>query len=221
MADPSSRAGKGYIDQGILEHVSRVHAPHDPGLRAAFGASASAGLPAIQVGPSEGKLLQLLVRLCNAERVIEVGTLGGYSAIWMARGMVTGMIHSIEISPHHAEVARANIREAGLSDRVCVHVGEALKVLPDLEQQGPFDLVFIDADKGNYDAYGRWAAIHLRPGGLLVGDNAFLFGRLLNEGDEPEAMRRFHEEAARAFESVCVPTPDGMVVGIRRDSPED
>ena len=98
-----------------------------------------------------------------------------------------------------------------------MRVGPALEILPSLGPDAPFDAVFIDADKGNYDGYGRWAARHLRRGGLLLGDNAFYFGKLLDRGDPAAAaMRRFHEEAKDAFDTVCVPTPDGLLLGIRR-----
>jgi len=99
---------------------------------------------------------------------------------------------------------------------VTVVEGAGLDVLPSLEKHGPFDAVFIDADKANYDAYGRWAARNLRKGGLLLGDNAFLFGRLLEKSSEAAAMRRFHEEAALLFDTVCIPTPDGLLLGVKR-----
>ena len=217
MADTDSRAGLRYADQGGLDFVSRVHASHDEGLAGAFDAPASEDMPAIMVGPSEGKLLELMVRLAGATKVVEIGTLAGYSAIRMARALPDGgHLWTFEYDPRHAEVARANIARAGLADRVDVMVGAALEQLPSIESHGPFDLVFVDADKGNYDNYGRWARAHLRPGGLLVGDNAYLFGKLMEESDTGAAMRRFHEETAEAFDSVCVPTPDGMVIGIKK-----
>jgi caffeoyl-CoA O-methyltransferase len=103
-----------------------------------------------------------------------------------------------------------------VANKVEVLVGAGLQVLPSLERHGPFDAVFIDADKENYDGYGRWAARHLRPGGLLLGDNAYLFGELLADDARAAAMRRFHEEAAAAFDTTCIPTPDGLLLGIRR-----
>lgn len=217
MADADSRTGLSYADPEVLAWLEALHAPHDPGLARAFDAPSTANMPAIQVGISEGRALELLLRLAGARTVVEVGTLAGYSAIWMARALPEdGRLHTIEFDPRHAEVAEGNITAAGLSDRVTIHVGPALEVLPTLESEGPFDAVFIDADKGNYDAYGQWAAQHLRQGGLLLGDNAFYFGNLLDESEPASAMRRFHREASEAFETVCLPTPDGLLLGIRR-----
>lgn len=223
MADPASRSGARYADTRLLEWVAGVHAAHDDALARAFGASESGGLPAIQVGPSEGRLLELLVRMTGAEKVVEVGTLAGYSALWLARAMPeTGRLWTLEADPRHAAVARANVEAASLTGRVEICEGDALTVLDAIAGEGPFDVVFVDADKGNYDRYGRWAARHLRTGGLLIGDNAFYFGNLLAQ-DEPAAaaMRRFHEDAAQNFHSTCIPTPDGLLLGIKRaDTPE-
>ena len=215
MADPDSRAGERYTTPGILDYVDRVHAPHDAGLARAF--AVPDGIPQIQVGPSEGKLLGLLLRLARATKVVELGTLVGYSAIHMARALGEGgQLWSIEFEPRHAEVARANLAAAGVADRVTVLVGAGRDVLPTLEVHAPFDAVFIDADKEAYDHYGRWAIDHLRPGGLLIGDNAYLFGALLEDSDRGRAMRRFHELVAASCDSVCAPTPDGLVIGLKR-----
>lgn len=218
MADNDSRSGRLYLDRSLLDYTNRVHAGHDDGLAGAFDAPGREGIPAIQLGASEGKLIELLMRMIGARKVVEIGTLAGYSAIRLGRGLAEGgRVWTIEYDPRHAEIARANIAAAGLSDRIEVRVGAGLDVLPKLEAEGPFDAVFVDADKQNYDSYGAWAAANLRPGGLLLGDNAFLFGKLL-EDDHPSAgaMRRFHEEATTAFDSVCVPTPDGLLLGIKR-----
>jgi len=215
MADAATRAGERYTPPAILDYVNRVHAPHDAGLARAF--EVPDGIPAIQVGPSDGKLLALLLRLVRATKVVEVGTLVGYSAIHMARALSSGgHLWSIEYEPRHAEVARANLAAAGLADRVTVLVGAGRDVLPGLEPNAPFDAVFIDADKVNYDSYGRWAIAHLRPGGLVLGDNAYLFGELLEDTDRGRAMRAFHELVAASCDSVCAPTPEGLVIGIKR-----
>jgi caffeoyl-CoA O-methyltransferase len=212
MSDPRSRAGTSYFDPEILAWAAKIHVAHDEALATAFATPKTEGIPAIQVGPSEGKLLGLLLRMVSARRVVEVGTLAGYSTIHLARSGAE--VDSIELDERHATLARENLRRAGVEGRTRVHVGRAAEILPMLT--GPYDAVFLDADKGGYDAYGRWAAANLRPGGLLLADNVFLFGRLLGEGDEAAAMRRFHEEAARAFDSVVVPTPDGLLLGLRR-----
>ena len=218
MADKDSRSGTGYADEHIRAYLDSIHAAHDSGLEAAFSAPDEHGeIPAIMVGPSEGRLLELLLRMIAAERVVEIGTLAGYSAIRMAAALpAAGRLWTIEYEAGHADVARANIANAGYADRVTVMQGAALDVLPALEQHGPFDAVFIDADKGNYDRYGEWALRNLRSGGLLLGDNAYLFGDLLDQSETAAAMRRFHEQAASACDSVCIPTPDGLLLGIKR-----
>lgn len=217
MADNDSRQGKAYFDRAILEWTAKVHAPHDAGLQRAFDAPERHGLPPIQVAPSEGKLLEVLLRLAQAKTVVELGTLAGYSTLRLARALPAGgKVYSLESDVAHANIARANVEAAGLTDTVEVLVGKALDVLPALEAKGPFCAVFIDADKENYDRYGRWAAKHVRKGGLLLGDNAFLFEELLHDTPRAQAMRRFHEEAVAAFDTVCIPTPDGLLLGVKR-----
>jgi caffeoyl-CoA O-methyltransferase len=215
MADTATRAGERHATPAILDYVNRVHAPHDPGLARAF--EVPDGIPAIQVSASDGKLLELLLRLAGATKVVEVGTLIGYSAIHLARALAPGgHLWSIEFEPRHAEVARANLAAAGLAERVTVLVGAGRDLLPTLGRHAPFDAVFIDADKVNYDHYGRWALDHLRPGGLVLGDNAYLFGELLDDSDRGRAMRGFHELVAAHCDSVCATTPEGLVIGIKR-----
>ena len=218
MADDRSRAGvQFYADDKILAFVERTHVRESSALAQAFSAPQRNGMPPIMVGKSEGRLLGLLLKLVNARKVVEIGTLAAYSSIAMAQSLpADGHLWSIEFDPKHATVARENVAAAKLTQVVSVHVGGARDVLLTLEKEGPFDAVFIDADKASYDHYGRWAAKHLRRGGLLLGDNAFLFGRLLEHSDEAIAMRRFHEEAAKAFDTVCIPTPDGLLLGIKR-----
>lgn len=217
MADDSSRAGTTYLSRDVLDWTNRVHAPHDSGLSLAFDTPKVAGIPAIQVGASEGKLLAMLLAMTGAKKVVEIGTLAGYSAIRLAEGVgAGGHVWTVENEPRHAELARENLAQAGVASAVTVEVGAALDVLPRLEVHAPFDAVFIDADKGNYDHYGRWAAKHVRRGGLLLGDNAFFFGKLLEDSTAAAAMRRFHEEARAAFDTVCIPTPDGLLLGVRR-----
>ena len=174
-------------------------------------------MPAIQVSAAEGGLLTMLIRLTGAKKVVEIGALAGYSAIRLARGLPPeGRLWSLELDPRHAQVARDNIAAASLSHLVEVLVGPALQSLEGLADQGPFDVVFADADKEHYPQYGRWAADNLRSGGLLIADNTYLFGQLMDQTETAAAMRAFHEQAAEAFDTVCVPTPDGMLLGVRR-----
>jgi caffeoyl-CoA O-methyltransferase len=215
MADSTSRAGARYATAEILDYVQRTHVAGDAGLARAF--TVPDGVPAIQVGPSEGRLLHLIARLVGARKIVEVGTLVGYSAIHLARALPDGgKLWSVEFSPHHAEIARGNLAAAGVADKATVVVGAGRDVLPTLSSHGPFDLVFIDADKESYDAYGEWAVANLRAGGVVLGDNAYVFGELLGDGARAVAMRRFHEHIAASCDSTCIPTPDGLVLGIKR-----
>lgn len=218
MADVDSRVGKTYASGDILDFVAQVHAPHDEALDLAFSAPLRTSLPSIQVGPSEGKLLSLLVRLSHAKKVVEVGTLAGYSGLWIARGLpADGVLYTIDHDPEACRVAHSHFEAGGVGDRVKVVQADGPEGLASIESHGPFDLMFVDADKGRYDVYARWAVANLKPGGLLVGDNAFFFGNLLDTtNSSAHAMREFHENMARFFDSVCIPTPDGMAVGILR-----
>ena len=217
MADSDSRAGHAYFDEEILQWCAALHAPHDAALKWAFDAPSQFKMPAVQLAPSEGKLVELLVRMVRPQRVVELGTLAGYSALRLARAMPTGgKVFTIEFDPRHAAVAREAVERAGVGHIVEVHVGRGVDVLPTLERHGPFDAVFIDADKESYDVYGAWAAKHLRVGGLMLADNAYLFGELLGDSERAVVMRRCHEQAARDFDSVCIPTPDGLLLGLKR-----
>ncbi len=156
----------------------------DPVLTAALAASDAAGLPKIAVSPQQGKFLSLLAAATGARRVLEIGTLGGFSTIWLARGAgPAGHVTTLEYEPKHAEVARANLDRAGLSDRVEVVVGAALDSLPNVT--GPFDLVFIDADKENNPSYLEWAVKLTHPGSMIVVDNVIREGAILSPGDDP------------------------------------
>jgi caffeoyl-CoA O-methyltransferase len=218
MADKDSRAGKRYDDPVIRSFLDRLHAPHDKALASAYAAPEdNPEIPAIMLGPSEARLLELLLRIHGTRKAVELGTLVGYSALRMAAAMgPEGRLWTIDSEPLHAEVARRNIELAGYQDRVEVLVGKAMEVLPTIEQHGPFDAVFLDADKESYHLYGAWAARHLRSGGLLIADNAYVFGNLLADTDAGRGVKRMHEEAARHFHSVCIPTPDGMLLAIKK-----
>jgi predicted O-methyltransferase YrrM len=175
------------MTQGLWTDVDRYFADAlvapDPGLVAALAASDAAGLPAISVAPNEGKLLHLLARMRGARRILEIGTLGGYSTIWLARALPDGgKLITLEYDPRHAEVARANIAQAGLADRVEVRVGRALDTLPELARgkPGPFDLTFIDADKRNNAEYFRWALRLSTVGSVIIVDNVVRDGRVVD-----------------------------------------
>jgi predicted O-methyltransferase YrrM len=201
----------------IRDYLDRTHIPQHPGLERARTTPERTGVPDISVGASEGHLLGLLLKMIGARRVVEIGTLVGYSTIHLARALPAGgRVWTLEADPRHAALARENLAAAGVADRVELIEGPAMAALPDLVAHGPFDAVFVDADKLNYPNYGRWAAEHLRPGGLLIGDNAVLFGQLLDGSAGSRAMRLFHEEAAQRFDSVCIPTPEGILLGIKK-----
>src|SRR6266404_7089145 len=166
------------VDRYFSEQLSLS----DPALDAAMAANKSADLPAIDVAPNQGKLLQLLAQLAGARRILEIGTLGGYSTIWLARALPAGgRLITLEFSPKHAEIARANIARAGLSDLIQLRLGPALDTLAQLaaERAGPFDLSFIDADKPNIPAYFKWALQLSRPGSLIVVDNVVRDGAVI------------------------------------------
>ncbi|CAM2899401.1 O-methyltransferase [Prescottella defluvii] len=168
----------------------------DEALERALAANAAAGLPPIDVSPAQGKLLNLLARMAGATRVLEIGTLGGYSTIWLARAVgESGRVVTVEYEPRHAAVARDNVDRAGVGDRVDIRVGAALDVLPGVEADGiaPFDLVFIDADKVNNSNYVRWALRLSRPGTVIVVDNVVRGGSVSNPDLDDEAVRASRE----------------------------
>jgi predicted O-methyltransferase YrrM len=169
----------------VDEYLTDLLVGADPVLDAALRESAAAGLPGIQVTPTQGRFLHLLARLIRVRSVLEIGTLGGYSTIWLARALPPdGRLVTCEIDPRHAEVARANLARAGLSTVADVRVGPALETLDGLE--GPFDLVFIDADKVNNAEYVRRSLPMVRSGGLIVVDNVVRGGRVIDaDSDEP------------------------------------
>ena len=157
--------------------------PPDPVLEAVLEANAAAGLPPIDVSPNEGKFLQVLAQLCHAQKILEIGTLGGYSTIWLARALPPGgRLVTLEANQKHAEVARSNISRAGLADVIDLRIGRALATLPELEKEraGPFDLIFIDADKPNNTGYLAWALKLSRKGSLIIVDNVVRDGAVID-----------------------------------------
>jgi caffeoyl-CoA O-methyltransferase len=184
----------------IDSYVEGLFVPSDPTLEEALRRSREAGLPEIQVSPNEGVLLRLLAEIAGARRILEVGTLGGYSTIHLARALSEdGSLVSLELDERNAEVARENIAEAGLEYRVEVRVGEARELLARMieEGEGPFDLIFIDADKGGYPEYLEWALRLSRPGSLILGDNVIRGGSVIDPKDESaHAIHEFNEALA-------------------------
>ena len=183
------------VDRYICDHL----VPADSALEAALKDSTAAGLPEISVTPNQGKLLQMLARLCGARRILEFGTLGGYSTIWLARALPAGgRLVTLECEPRHAEVARANIARAGVADVVDLRVGPALELMPEIEAEGigPFDLIFIDADKASIDHYFRWALKLSRPGSVIIADNVVRQGAVTDPASlDPnvQGVRRLYE----------------------------
>jgi caffeoyl-CoA O-methyltransferase len=182
-------------------YIENLFAPQDEALEAAVRESQRAGLPEIQVSPNEGKLLQLLAEMVGARRILEVGTLGGYSAINLARGMAEdGTLISLELDEHHAEVARQNVAGAGFGELVEIRVGDARELLARIADngEGPFDLIFIDADKQGYPEYLEWAMRLSRPGSLILGDNTIWGGTIINPQDASTwAIYEFNERLAK------------------------
>ena len=176
------------IRHRIEEAITQQFAAEDEGLQYALTAARQAGLPQIQISPIQGKLLQLLATACNAHKILEIGSLGGYSGIWLARALPSnGHLITLEINPVHANLVRTTFAKAGVSDRAEVRVGKALDLLPHLESEAPFDLVFIDADKPPYPQYLEWALRLTRPGSFIVADNCVRSGKAFDQ-PEDEAM---------------------------------
>lgn len=179
----------------VDDYFSDLLAPSDDLLAAALAENEAGGLPAHDVSATQGKMLALFARMCSATRILEIGTLGAYSTIWMARALpLGGKVVTIEYSENHAQIARQNIERAGLTDVIDLHVGKALDVLPLLD--GPFDMIFIDADKPNNPGYIRWALRLSRPGTVIIGDNVVRGGAVADPTSEDanvKGVRQFLE----------------------------
>jgi predicted O-methyltransferase YrrM len=184
----------------VDDYINGLVVHPDGALDAALRATADAGMPPIAVSAAQGKLLGILCLMIDARKVLEIGTLGAYSTIWLGRAVQgsggNGRVITLEIDPRHAEVARKNLANAGLDEIAEVRVGAALDTLPALDDEAPFDLVFIDADKASIPAYFDWAVKLSRPGSVVVVDNVVREGKLIDEsGTDPsvEGVRRLHE----------------------------
>jgi caffeoyl-CoA O-methyltransferase len=223
MGSPPKK-GFGQSDPALAAWTESVYCPEDAVLREVRLRSAAEGLPGIQVGPMAGLHLEVLARASAARRAVEIGTLGGYSGICLLRGMgEAGVLHTFELDPHHAAVARRSFELAGVAERARIHVGPAAERLRDVEREGPFDLVFVDADKTGYPAYLAWAEEHLRIGGVVLADNTFGFGHVHEERPDGEsaaamdALRTFSARLARGgrFRATMLPTAEGLSFGVK------
>jgi caffeoyl-CoA O-methyltransferase len=213
--------------ESVDHYISNLLAPEDDALIAATQSLEAAGMPAISISPNQGKFLQLLALLCNAKNILELGTLAGYSTIWMARALpADGQLITIEADPQHAAVAEQNIVRAGLASHVQIKTGKALDILPQLlhEGAGPFDMIFIDADKPPYTEYFEWALRLSRPGTLIVADNVIRDGKVLDENSTEPAVngaQRFNKMlaantavTATILQMVGVKEYDGMALAV-------
>ncbi|NDJ78854.1 MAG: O-methyltransferase [Chloroflexi bacterium] len=207
------------VQRGLTRYIRQHFAPEDDLLRSVRASTPEKGLPQIEIRPEEGKMLQFLVALSSARRVLEIGTLAGYSGIWLARGLPEGgTLITLELDPKHAEVAREHFKLAGVSDRIEIMVGNAHESLQKLASEAPFDMVFIDAEKEGYPAYLDWAVAHVPSGGLITAHNAFRGGAIVDDGgDERVTGTRAFLEAmaqhARLF-STIIPVGDGIAAAV-------
>ncbi|MEQ1901796.1 MAG: O-methyltransferase [Devosia sp.] len=212
------------VDAYMADHLL---ADIDPVFASVLRANAEGGLPAIDVSPLQGKFLNLLVKISGARRILEIGTLGGYSSIWMARALPEdGKLISLEYKREHAAVAKANVARAGLAEKVEIRVGAGLDLLPVLAGEGSalFDLTFIDADKPNNPGYLDWAARLTRPGGVVILDNVVRYGGVIDATSEEPAIRgtraafellkRDPRIDATALQTVGLKGYDGFAIGI-------
>ena len=212
------------MDERFERYITELFAAEDPILSKIRARHESEKLPAINVSPEEGKLLHLLLLLIQAKHVLEIGSLGGYSGVWLARALpADGRLVTIERDPKHARIAREAFAAAGLQDRIELIEGPALDVLPTLKPG--FDAVFIDADKEPLPHYFAWGMKLLRRGGLLLCDNAFFHGAAVDPNDDSpnaEGVRKFNELASRdpRLVATIIPVRDGLVIGVKtRDNP--
>ncbi|HTB24946.1 MAG TPA: O-methyltransferase [Puia sp.] len=215
------------IFEAVDKYISDLFIPPDESLVAAEQSHRLENIPQINVSPNLGKLLYLFARLSKAKKILEVGTLAGYSSIWMAKALPEdGRLISLEIDPRHAEVARKNIDRAGLSSKVEIRVGKAIDLLPELvnEKAGPFDMIFIDADKPPYSEYFEWSLKLSRSGTLIIADNVIRDGKVLDQNQEDPMVKgaqRFNKAlaanrnvSATILQTIGVKEYDGMAIAI-------
>jgi caffeoyl-CoA O-methyltransferase len=221
----SNEKGFGQGDPALARWAERTFHPEDTLLVDVRTRSDAAGLPAIAVGTMDGLHLEVLARAIGAKKAVEIGTLGGYSGTCILRGLGDGgRLETFEYEPRHAEVAKETFRRAGFADRVRIHVGAAVDNLRAIVSDGPFDLVFIDADKVSYPAYLAWAEDNLRVGGVVLCDNAFGWGGVADvehyKGGNIDSVRALAETSARLgrserWRATMLPTAEGLAMGVK------
>jgi len=207
-----------------IAYIQETFSPEDETLQRIVKRIEKNTFP-IQISPDIGRTLQLLIRMSGAKRIVEIGTLAGYSTIWMARALPDdGHIWTIECNPEHQEMALQGFAEAGVTDKITLMKGYATDMLAELSQNAPYDMIFIDADKISYESYLDWAEDNIRQGGLIVGDNTFLFGAVYMDelpGEVREstkqAMLNFNRRLAdpEKYTSVLLPTEQGLTVAVK------
>ncbi|AKF93388.1 MULTISPECIES: O-methyltransferase [Brevibacillus] len=211
----------------VDQYFNSMLLPSDPILEGVLQANAKAGMPAIDVAPNQGKLLYLLAKIRGAKKILEIGTLGGYSSIWLARALPEeGQLISLEYEQAFAQVAKENIKKAGLADKVTILTGPALETLPTLQEKGMtgFDMIFIDADKQNNPHYLQWALKLCNPGAIILGDNVVRGGEVIHsasEDDRIQGIRQFFDllSAEPRIEATAIQTVgskgyDGFALGV-------
>ena len=194
------------IFENVDDYIRDLVGTEDDILKSTFDSTQDANIPPISVSANQGKFLQVLAKTCNAKKILEVGTLVGYSTIWMARALPkNGKLISLEFEPLHARVAKNNIEKAGLSAIVDIRVGKAIELLPQLvsNNEGPFDMIFIDADKPPYAEYFQWALKLSRPGTLIIADNVIRDGKVMDPKSSDEMV-----QGARRFNALLAKTPE-------------
>lgn len=228
MANSPDFKSFGASDEALARYAAETFQPEDRLLADIRRRAEAAGLPPIHVGAMDGLHLEVLTRAFGARRVVEIGTLAGYSGVCLARAMpADGRLHTFEFESRHAEVAAETFRAAGVMEKVRIHVGPAIENLRAIEGEGPFDLVFIDADKVSYPDYLRWAGKNLRVGGAVLADNTFAWGMIaqpagsIEDAEDraaAEALRAFNREVAAPggpWRATILPTGEGLTLAVR------
>ena len=209
-------------NEKLAKYVYEVFRPEDSVLADIRERACEAGLPDIHVGKMDGLHLEILTRSINARKIVEIGTLAGYSGVCLARGLTEGgRLYTFEFEPKHAEVAAESFRRAAVSDKVQIIIGPAIENLKKIEGEGPFDLVFIDADKRSYPAFFEWAVSNLRRGGVMLADNTFWQGEIVNananRSPRIKGLQEFNERCAKdsRLRATILPTSDGLTFAVR------